>query len=58
MAHVLAPEQLDQLLGSDFGVGGIDFPLDDAGELDLQQAGKFEVVLGPHDVGDAALPRL
>ncbi|HEV7481609.1 MAG TPA: hypothetical protein VGO13_00750 [Solirubrobacterales bacterium] len=29
MAHVLAPEQLDQLLGCDFGVGGIDFPLDD-----------------------------
>src|SRR5699024_2317608 len=47
-------EQLPQVLGGDFGTGGVGVVLDVAGEDELQPAGEGEAVLGLQQVGDAA----
>src|SRR3712207_7218331 len=45
-------------LGGHLAALVVGVPLDDGAELDLQPAGQVEVVLGLHDVGDAALAGL
>src|SRR4051794_33250559 len=58
LGQVLAAEGRPHLRGGDLAALVVGLPLDDAGELDLQPARQVEVVLGLHDVGDAALAGL
>ena len=56
--QVLELEDLPQASGADLTALGVGHHLDDAAELDLQSTRQVEVVLGPHDVRDAALAGL
>ena len=56
--QVLVLEPAPQLGGSDLATVLVDAALDDTGELDLQPARQVHLVLGLHDVGDAALAGL
>ena len=56
--QVLGLERLPHLRRRDLAAVGVGARLDDLAELDLQPARQVQVVLGPHDVGDAALAGL
>src|SRR3954471_2771743 len=58
VGQVLVAKRGPHLLGGDFAALVVGVPLDDRAELDLQPARQVEVVLGLHDVGDAALAGL
>ena len=58
VGQVLVAERRPHLRGGDLAALGVGVRLDDLGELDLQPARQVEVVLGLHDVGDAALAGL
>ena len=56
--QVLVGEDAPQLVGRDLAAAVVGAPLHDLAELDLQPARQVEVVLGLHQVGDAALAGL
>ncbi len=56
--EVLAGEDLVHLGGVDLAAFAVGVALDDLAELDLQPTRQVELVLGLHDVGDAALAGL
>ena len=58
VGQVLVAERRPHLGGGHLAALVVGVPLDDGAELDLQPAGQVQVVLGLHDVGDAALAGL
>jgi hypothetical protein len=58
LREILPAEHLPHLGRGDLGAGVLGGVLNGPGEFDLEPAGQDQAVLGFHDVGDAALPRL
>src|SRR5690606_29204171 len=56
--QILVGERVPERLGADLAAVGVRLLLDDAGELDLEAARQVQAVLGPQQVGHAALPGL
>src|SRR4029079_3990534 len=56
--QVLGREHVPHLPRVDLAALAVGHLLDNAGDLDLQPAGQLQLVLGLHDVGDAALAGL